>query len=93
MKPFIYDPNIIDPKTVALHAHSEFIPEKILDIFGSRSKKTRKYLRTDLQVKVRWAGYSDTWDTWEPYPSLKTSDVFNQYCQDKNLEYLLDTRH
>ena len=93
LKPFIYDPNIIDPKTVALHARSEFIPEKILDIFGSRSKKTRKYLRTDLQVKVRWAGYSDTWDTWEPYPSLKTSDVFNQYCQDKNLEYLLDTRH
>ena len=92
LKPFIYDPNIIDPKTVALHARSEFIPEKILDIFGSRNKKTRRYLRTDLQLKVRWAGYSSTWDTWEPYASLKTSDIFKQYCQDNNLHYLLDTR-
>ena len=93
LKPFIYDSNIIDPKTVALHAHNEFFPEKILDIAGDRNKKTRKYLRTNLQVKVRWAGYSSTWDTWEPYTSLKATDVFQQYCRCNRLDYLVDKRN
>ena len=93
LKPFIYDSNIIDPKTVALHAQNEFFPEEIIDIFGDQNKKTRRYLRTNLQVKVRWAGYSSTWDTWEPYQSLKTSDIFKQYCHCNSLEYLLDSRN
>jgi len=93
LKPFIYDSNIIDPKTVALHARNEFFPEKILDIAGDRNKKTRKFLRTNLQVKVRWAGYSSTWDTWEPYTSLKTTDVFQQYCRCNRLDYLVDKRN
>ena len=92
LKPFNYDPRIIDPFTVALHAQQEFFPEEILDIFGTRNKKTRRYNRTDLLLKVRWMGYSSHWDSWEPYSELKTSDVFKKFCQDHSYNYLLDNR-
>ena len=92
LTPFVYDSRIVDPYTVALHAQQEFIPSEILDIFGTQNKKTRKFNRTDLLVKVRWAGYSSHWDSWEPYSQLKTSDVFKKFCQDRRLDYLLDKR-
>ena len=66
-------------------------PQKLL-CFYTRNKKTRRYNRTDLLLKVRWMGYSSHWDSWEPYSELKTSDVFKKFCQDHSYNYLLDNR-
>ena len=88
VKPFRYDPNIVDPKTVALHAQSEFYLEKILDLHGTRKKQ--RFQRKKLQVQVRWLGYAHQHDSWVEYDSVKTSDVFIKFCAQKGFKYLLD---
>ena len=92
LKPFQFDPNIVNPVQVAHHAQQEFLPERILQIDGDRSPRTRRYLRTNLTVKVRWTGYSEQWDTWEPYQELKHTQAFKTYCEQQRLNYLLDTQ-
>ena len=91
LKSFNFDPTIVNPIEVAHHARQEFLPERILQIDGNRSSsRTRRYLRTNLTVKVRWTGYSEQWDTWEPYQELKHTRAFREYCDKHNLQYLLD---
>ena len=88
VKPFRYDPNIVDPKTIALHAESEFYIEKIVDIRGTRKKQ--RFQRKKLELLVRWTGYEQRHDTWVDYGQVKTSDVFIKYCSQNGFVYLLD---
>ena len=90
LKPFHYDPNIVDPTKVALQAQQEFLPERILAIDGKKdTRRTKRYLKTDLIVHVQWQGYSKDWNSWEPYLELKHTAAFKTYCQKHNLAYLL----
>ena len=91
LKPFRFDPNIVNSVQVANHAQQEFLPELILQIDGDRSARTRRYLRTNLTVKLRWTGYSEQWDTWEPYQELKHTKAFKTYCEQHRFTYLIDT--
>ncbi len=90
LRPFIYDPIYINPVEVARNAGDEFEVESIVQIRGKRNQQ-RKFLRTDLEVKVHWLGYSDRHDTWEPYSEMKLNETFQQYCWDNDLRYLLLT--
>ena len=88
VKQFRYDPNIVDPKTIALHAESEFYIDKIVDIRGTRKKQ--RFQRKKLELLVRWTGYEQRHDTWVDYGQVKTSDVFIKYCSQNGFVYLLD---
>ena len=90
LKIFKFDPTIINPESVALHAQQEFLPAPILKIDGERNSRTRRYYRTNLIVLVHWAGYSSRYDSWEPYKELKPTDAFKTFCNHNNLRYLLD---
>ena len=85
---FKYDPNIVDPHEVAMHASQEFYPEKILEVYGERNK-SRRFLRTNLMIKIRWLGYSQKHDSWEPYSEIKNTALWRKYCQNKGLQYLI----
>ena len=89
--PFRYNPNIVDPNKIALQASQEFIVEDILSLDGTRNKNKR-YNRINLRVKVRWQGYGESEDTWEPYSELKGNLKFLKYCQKHGLLYLIDRR-
>ena len=90
LKPFHYDPNIIDPTKVALHAQQEFLPAAIIGMKGDKNTKNRRYKRTGLEVHVHWAGYTHDWDSWEPYSELKHTVAFKAYCSLHGLKYLLN---
>ena len=81
----------MDPKTIALHAAQEFIVEDIISLEGTKNNKKR-YNRTNLRVKVRWQGYNESEDSWEPYTELKGNVKFLKYCQRNGLLYLIDKR-
>ena len=87
LAPFIYDKAIVDPKEVAQRAAREFTIEEIRDLRGN--KRNRKFLRSNLELKVHWAGYVDENDTWEPYANVKLSRAFKKNCDANQLEYLL----
>ena len=79
LRPFIYDPNYINPVEVARNAGGEFIVDKIVAFNGKRNRNN-KFLRTDLEIKVHWLGFPDRYDTWEPYSEMKFNETFQQYC-------------
>ena len=88
LRPFIYDPIYINPVEVARNAGEEFEIDSIVAVRGKRNRHSR-LLRTDLEIKVHWLGYSDRYDTWEPYSEMKLNETFQQYCWDNDLRYLL----
>ena len=89
--PFKFDPNIVNPQTVALHADQEFEVGEILDIKGRR-KKDNTFYRKDLQVKVLWKGYPIEEATWEPYSEFKGNNKFYDFCKANNHMDLIDQR-
>jgi hypothetical protein len=84
--PFEYDPSIVDPTEIALHANGEFLVEKILSLSGNRNNQ-RHYKKTDLIVKVKWAGYEEPSD--EPYTNLRYTEKFHEYCRQHRHGYLI----
>ena len=81
-------------RSVKAKESGEYIPEFIVDIIsGNRNKQNGQLLRKELRVKVRWAGYSANFDTWESYNTIKHNIVFHQYCRRNNLEYLIPGKY
>ena len=44
---------------------------------------------TGLEFQVRWEGYDESEDSWEPYKELRYNTTFIKYCQQKGLRYLI----
>ena len=51
--------------------------------------KNRKFIRSQFEARIRWAGYDSQWDTWEPFALLRDNATFHKYLIDQNLKYLL----
>jgi hypothetical protein len=74
LRPFHYDPARTDPKVIALNDYdNEFFVEEILGHEGNWSRKRQ------MTFKVRWLGYNETYDTWEPWNAVKNNTVFHAY--------------
>ena len=57
-------PDRTSPLTAAQHNEQEFVVESIISHRGNRNK------RSTMEFKVRWAGFGESCDTWEPYKAL-----------------------
>ena len=87
MKPFVFDPAIVDPVDIARRDYMEFFIEKILEHRGNLKRKT------DLQFLVKWLGYEDQNNSWEPYSELRDSEQLHQYLLENNLPHLVPTKY
>ena len=74
LRPFIYDPNVVDPATVARRdIISETPVERILDHVGDVKK------RTTMEFKVRWEGQPASNDLWLDYKELRDNEFLHVY--------------
>jgi hypothetical protein len=73
LKPFYYDPTYILPLNIAVKDTDEFVVEDILE---HKSDGNGSYL-----WRVRWDGYDENADTWEPLHNLKDVEKFHSYCR------------
>ena len=87
LRPFNYDPAYTSPLTVAQHNEQEFTVESIIAHRGSRNR------RSSLQFKVRWAGFGETCDSWEPYKSLMHVDKLHDYLRANTMKTLIPKAH
>ena len=87
LQPFLFDPNIIDPRVVARDSVDEFDIESIRDISGTKVKN--RYVKKDLKFLVHWTGYDDTYDTWDPYEGLRDTEQLHKYLRLHKLTHLI----
>ena len=86
MKPFVFDPAIVDPLDVARRDVMEFFIEKILNHRGNLK------LRKDIEFKVKWMNHNDSYDSWEPYANLRDTEQLHVYLREKNLHQLIPAK-
>ena len=65
----------------------EFTLEAILDIQGNIPDE--QYLPPHVWLHVKWMGYDESSNTWEPYSEIKHTEAFQRYCSNNNLQYLI----
>ena len=87
LRPFIYDPIRTNPLTVAQHNEQEFIVESILGHHGDRNR------RSTLTFRVRWSGFDDSSDSWEPYKALMHVDKLHDYLRANKMKTLIPKEH
>ena len=75
---------------ITRHANGEFVIDKVVDIRGDRNHRDR-YLRTNLELLIRWSGYDESYDSWEPYKEIRKTNQFMEYCNRNRLKYLIPT--
>jgi transposase InsO family protein len=83
LAPFNFDSTRTDPKVVAMQDAHEYEIERILSHRGDR------YKRKDMTFLVRWKGFSQEHDTWEPYQGLKDTVQLLSYIEQKGWKNLL----
>ena len=67
MKPFIFNADLVDPVDVARRDYMEFFIENIISYRGNLKR------RNELEFQVKWLGYDETHNLWEPYANLRDS--------------------
>ena len=91
LQPFLFDPNVVDPRVVARDSVDEFDIHSILDIRGNKHRG--KWVRTNLEFLVKWDGYDDPlYNTWEPYSGVRDTEQLHQYLRANNLQYLIPNK-
>jgi len=85
--PFLFDPDRTDPQKVAAHDVDEFHIEMILSHRGRFSNKR------SLEFKVKWTGFDETYNTWEPWKELKNVEQLHDYLRLLNLEKEIPKGH
>ena len=83
LTPFVYDPLYNDPRQVAMADNQEFEIDCILAHRGNLN------LKSTLEFKVRWLGYDETADTWEPWKELRKTEQLHAYLRTKGLDRLI----
>ena len=78
LKPFRHDATRVDPKDVAAKEIHEFYVGEILD---HRPRGQARPLRGGLAFKVRWLGYDESDDSWEPWAELRSNSIVHAYCR------------
>ena len=76
MRPFLYDEAVTNPVEVALADTHAWIVDKILDHRGTLSLKAPKFR---LSFLVRWKGFGDEANTWEPWNGLRSNKALHDY--------------
>ena len=80
LREFRYDPRYVDPVKIAMCDEQFYEVEKVLDHRGQFNKKDI------LFFKVKWLGYNDGDNTWEPWKNLRNNIELHKYLKNKKLQ-------
>jgi hypothetical protein len=84
LKAFKYDQMDTDPVDIARAEQNEFLVENILEHRSDGSKR-----RTNYEFLVKWAGYENTDNTWEPWEFVRDNKQLIKYLYTHNLRQFL----
>jgi transposase InsO family protein len=79
MKPFRFDPLVTNPIDIARKDYLEFFIEEILDMRGDGKRVTT------FSFLVKWLGYNDIQNSWEPWKNVRDTDKVHEYLRANNM--------
>ena len=89
-RPFNMDPDHVNPVEIRRRDTDEFTVERIIEHIDETPPNVRsKPRKNDLQFKVRWLGYGEQHDTWEPWDSLCNNICLHRYLHNIGLDRLI----
>lgn len=62
---------------------------KVVRKNGHRGNRNDK---TNMEFKVRWAGYDESEDSWEPWKELRNTIELHEYLRTHNMKSLITTK-
>jgi len=83
--PYAHDKDFMDPRQVALRDKSEYMVEKVL----AHTDKGKQKKVKDLEFQVKWLGYDDSQNTWEPWKHLRETEALHRYLIDNDMKALV----
>ena len=87
LKQFKYDPEKTDPTDIARRDNSEFYVEKVLSLQGDIKKVT------SLTFLVKWLGYDNADNTYEPWSGMKDNVKLHEFLIRENLKNLIPRKY
>ena len=87
LRPFNYDAERTDPVAVAQQNAQEFVIEQVLSHRGNRAK------RSTMQFLVRWSGFGEESDSWEPYKTLMHTEPLHRYLRAHKMKSFIPSEH
>ena len=75
LKPFIFDPDRVNPQDIARRDYGEYFVEEIIAHRGNVKRATQ------VEFKVKWLGYEEEDNTWEPYKFLRLVPKLHEYLR------------
>lgn len=84
MQPFRFDANHTDPFEVSLGDEQEFIVERIVR-HEKRRHQSEKVKREQLFILVKWEGYDESANSWEPISGLYHLPMVRDYLRANKL--------
>ena len=73
LKQFIFNPERHSPQDIARKDYLEFFVEKVISHRGNTSH-TRS-----LEFYIKWLGYDDSYNSWEPFKEIRLVDKLHEY--------------
>ena len=87
LKKFIFNPARVSPSDVARKDYLEFFVESIL------SHKGNIKMLSTLEFKVKWLGYDETHNSFEPWKNLRNTEQLHMYLITQNLKHLIPKQY
>ena len=87
LRPFVFNPTQVNPLDVAQHNEQEFVVDGILAHRGDHHR------RSTMEFLVRWAGYDESSNSWEPYKALMHVDKLHDYLREHRMRALIPREH
>ena len=87
LKQFNFDPASTDPSDVARKDHLAFFIEEILSFKGDIKRVST------LTFRVKWLGYDETQNTWEPWRELMNNEKLHEFLIKVNLRNLIPRKY
>jgi hypothetical protein len=87
LRPYYFDPDVINPAIIAQHDEHEFVVEKVLAHRGD------KKLRSNMEFLIKWKGFDDEkHNSWEPWSGVRKTKKLHEYLKANKMKALLNKR-
>ena len=83
MKKFLFNPLRTNPTDVSRKDYLEFFIETVLAHTGDSKRLS------SLQFKIKWLGYDETYNSWEPWSNLREMEILHKYLILNNMRSLI----